>query len=258
MQKGRVIREYVDDYVEYFPERWRWRLKNSNEQNTRYLKTRARRSKGIYQNNDLLPDFYSIERDAAQFGLCSVEWTDFFGLTWEGEKGMNAYVGAPDYKGSLYYYDPDDEYDEPGYRISECYDAYEHQPPIDSYTRVTWRGVHRWIDTKNVVDVKYSYIVENHLFKDTHIDLIYKDGEKLTVYSDYTDLINGLLRHGKKSLVEKVFKTMNEHFIKLRDSDREEERQFYPGKTAEEMFLGDDKNEQKRRSEKKKNSNAQE
>ena len=32
--------------------------------------------------------------------------------------------------------------------------------------------------------------------------------------------------------------TMNEHFIKLRDSDREEEREFYPGKTAEEMFLG--------------------
>ncbi len=67
-----------------------------------------------------------------------------------------------------------------------------------------------------------------------------------------------MLRHGKKSLVEKVFKTMNEHFIKLRDSDREEERQFYPEKTVEEMFLGDDKNEQKRRSEKKKNSNAQE
>jgi hypothetical protein len=40
-------------------------------------------------------------------------------------------------------------------------------------------------------------------------------------------------------LLEKVFKSMNEHFIKLRDSDREEERKFYPGKTAEEMFLGD-------------------
>ena len=33
---------------------------------------------------------------------------------------------------------------------------------------------------------------------------------------------------------------------------REEERKFYPGKTAEEMFLGDDKYEQKRQSQKKK------
>lgn len=250
---NRVIREYVDNYIDYFPERWRWQLKNSIEQSDRYMATRARRSKDIYQNKDLMPDFYSIERDAARFGLRSIEWTDFFGLIWEGEKGVHAYVGAPDYKGSLYYYDPDDEYDEPGYRISECYDAYEHQPPQDTYTRITWSGVNRWVDTKNVVDISYSYIVENHLFKDTHIDLIYKDGDKLTVYSEYTDLINGLLLHGKKTLVKKVFKTMNEHFAKLRNSDREEERKFYPGKTAEEIFLGDDEDEQKKRSQKKKN-----
>ena len=77
--------------------------------------------------------------------------------------------------------------------------------------------------------------------------LIYKDGDKLTVYSEYTDLINGLLLHGKKTLVKKVFKTMNEHFAKLRNSDREEERKFYPGKTAEEIFLGYDEDEQKKR-----------
>ena len=216
-------------------------MKNGYEQNEIYMATRARRSKEMYKNNDLFPDFYSIERDAAQFGLSSVKWTDFFGLIWEGKKGVHAYAGAPDYKGSLYYYDPDDEYDEPGYRISEYYDAYEHQPPSDIYSRITSHGINRWIDTKNVLDIRYCYIVENHLFKDTHIDLIYKDGEILTVYSEYKDLINGLLRHGKKSLIKKVFKTMNEHFAKLRDSDREEEREFYPGKTAEEMFQGDDK-----------------
>ncbi len=241
MRNDRIIREYRDDYVKYYPERWRWRLKNSIEQNELYMATRARRSKDTYQNNDLLPDFYSIERDAAQFELSSVEWTDFFGLIWEGRKGVHAYAGAPDYKGSLYYYDPDDEYDEPGYRISEQYDAYKNQPPLDTYTRITSCGINRWIDTKNVTDINYSYIVENHLFKDTHIDLIYKDGEKLTIHSEYTDLIKGLLRHRKKSLVKKVFKTMNEHFNKLRDSDREEERKFYPGKTAEEMFLEGDK-----------------
>ena len=63
----------------------------------------------------------------------------------------------------------------------------------------------------------------------------------MTIHSEYTDLIKGLLRHRKKSLVKKVFKTMNEHFNKLRDSDREEEREFYPGKTPEEMFLVGDK-----------------
>lgn len=87
------------------------------------------------------------------------------------------------------------------------------------------------------MDIRYSYIVENHLFKDTHIDLIYKDKEKVTVYSDYDDLIHGLVRQGKKTLVKTVFNSMNEHFNRLRDSEKEEERRFYPGKTAEEMFL---------------------
>ena len=238
MHSDSVVREYVDDYVRYYPERWQWSLKNSLEQSELYLATRARKSKEIYQNNDLLPDFYSIERDAAQFELSSVVWTDFFGLIWEGRKGVHGYAGAPDYKGSLYYYSFDDEYEDPGYRVSEKYDAYKHQPPLDTYTRITWRGINRWIDTQNVMDIRYSYIVENHLFKDTHIDLIYKDGKKVTVYSEYHDLINGLLRHGKKSLVKNVFKTMNEHFNALRDSEKEEERSFYPGKTAEEMFAG--------------------
>ena len=39
------------------------------------------------------------------------------------------------------------------------------------------------------------------------------------------------------ALIEKILKAMDEHFIKLRDSDREEIRGYYPGKTAEEMFL---------------------
>lgn len=45
---------------------------------------------------------------------------------------------------------------------------------------------------------------------------------------------------GKKNQLRKFFDSMNEHFIKLRDSDREDERKFFPGKTAEEMFLGDE------------------
>ena len=185
--------------------------------------------------------FSSIERDAAQFGLNLVEWTDFFGLVWQGKKGVHEYVGAPNYEGSLYYYDSDEEYGDPGYCVSDEYDGYHNQPPVEIFTRVKQRGVNHWVDTANVVDVRYKYIVENHLFKDTHIDLIYEDGGTNTVYSEYKELIHGLLQHGKEELVKKIFDTMDEHFAKLRDSKREEERKFYPGKTAEELFLGDEK-----------------
>ena len=241
---GKIIREYVDDYIKYYPEKWRWSLKNPNEQNDRYLKTRARRCLDIYgRNNDLMPDFYSIERDAAQFELSHVEWTDFFGLIWEGKKGIHAMVGAPNYEGNLYYYEDKDDYDEPGYRVAYEYDAYNNQPPIEVYSKIRWSGVNHWIDTAHVCEISYKYIVNNHLFKDTHVELIYEDGEMIRVYDDYAPLIEGLYKHGKMDLIYKVFNSMNEHFIKLRDSDEEEVRKFYPGKTAEEMFLGDKKDE---------------
>ena len=47
----------------------------------------------------------------------------------------------------------------------------------------------------------------------------------------------GVKEKTKEELVKIVLESMNEHFLKLRDSDREEIREFYPGKTAEEMFL---------------------
>ena len=229
-----MIREYVEDYVKYFPDKWRWDLKNSHEQHEIYMRTRARKSKGYSGKNcDLLPDFYSIERDAQQFELEHVEWTDFFGLTWVGTKGVHAYAGAPDYEGSLYYYN----YDEDSYCVSSEYDAYDNQPPEDMYTRIKQRSVNHWIDTADVVDIKYKYIVENHLFKDTSIDLAYTDGEIVTVFSEYEELIKGLMKHGKDKLVKVVLNSMNEHFVKLRDSDKEEERKYFPGKTAEEIFL---------------------
>lgn len=116
-------------------------------------------------------------------------------------------------------------------------DAYNNQPSEDIYTKVECRGICRYIDTASVVDIRYKYIVDNHLFKDTYIELIYDDGEVIRVWSDYQELITGLLKCGKEELVKIVLESMNEHFLKLRDSDREEIREFYPGKTAEEMFL---------------------
>ena len=94
-----------------------------------------------------------------------------------------------------------------------------------------------WIDTANVTAAKYRYIVNNHLFKDTHIELLYEDGESLWVWTDYEKVISDLVKHGKVEIVKAIMKSMNEHFIKLRESGKEDVRAFYPGKTAEEMFL---------------------
>lgn len=75
------------------------------------------------------------------------------------------------------------------------------------------------------------------MFKYTNIELRYEDGESLIIIADYKSVIDGLLRHGKDDLVKGIFKSMNEHFIKLRASEIEEFREFYPRKTAGEMFL---------------------
>lgn len=217
-------------------------MKNDPDQHDLYMRTRARRSSKYMDgtNADLLLDFYSTERDAAQFELELIEWTDFFGLVWEGKKGVIAYVGAPNYQGNLYYYDPDGFCaDETGHCVSEEYDAFNNQPPSDVYTRIEYRGVKRWVDTANVKEAEYKYIVNNHLFKDTHIELRYENGEHLLVHSEYKSIIDAFMKHGKEALIQDVFKSMNEHFIKLRDSERKEIREFYPGKTAEEMFLNE-------------------
>ena len=236
--KGCCIRKYFEDYNKYYPERWNWNLKNTSEQNALFMQTRARRSRGTFiEDKDLLPDFYSIERDANQFGLNNVEWTDFFGLTWIGKKGVFASAGAPDYEGSLYYYDPEVSNDESGYCISEKYNAYNNQPPKEIFTRVESRGIAYWIDTANPIDAEYSFVVNNHLFKDTYIEFTYDSGEKTMVFTDYGNIINDLQLHHKEKIVKKILKEMNNHFEQLRDSESEEIRKYYPGKTAEEMFL---------------------
>ena len=98
---SRNIRRYYNNYVKYFPEKWEWRpyvgsIEEQTEWNKIYMATRARRSNSFYKNSDLNPpDFYSLERDAEQFGLHEYEFTDTFGLKWVGHKGTHKYVGAP-------------------------------------------------------------------------------------------------------------------------------------------------------------------
>ena len=147
------------------------------------MATRARRSNSIYKNNDLNPpDFYSLERDAEQFGLHEYEFTDTFGLKWIGHKGTHKYVGAPDYEGHLYYdsIDCEDEAE-----ISEIYSEFENPPESDVYQLFEGASRNEWIDIKNLVAATYHYVVENHLFKDTYIDLFYEDGHLERIYEEY-------------------------------------------------------------------------
>mgnify|MGYP004446931901 FL=1 len=232
-----MVKKYLNDYVKYFPEKWEWSLKEG--QNERYMETRARRTRSIYGGNeDILPDFSSLEKDAADLRLSHYSWTDVFGLQWEGKKGCLRYVGAPDYKGSLYYHDEDSDWaDEDGWVISDEYSEYDNPPPKESYFEWEDRGDKIWTLINNIKNVEYKYIVDNHLFKDTHFVITYYDGEEEWLFGNYAEFLKALTDKGcYTDIVEKLYDTIDEHFAKLRDSEREEEREFWPGKTAREYF----------------------
>ena len=240
------VRKYFDRYTKYDPNKWVWSPgENSSEWNDHYMETRARR----YPEEDLNPpDFYSAERDAEQFGFSEVTISDIFDLKWKGRKGCNVEIGPPDYEGHLYYYDKDDEYDEP--LVEYDYDSNSHQPPADTFVMFD-RGYPKfrkeWIDIANITDVSYTWFKDNHLFKDTGIHWAYgnkvdKDNDpdyySNTMYGgdNYAKFIKTLRKFGKDDLAQKILDEMNVHFEALKNSDREEERHFYPGKTAEEYF----------------------
>lgn len=234
------IRRYYNNYVKYFPEKWEWRpytgsIEEQTEWNKTYMATRARRSNSIYKNSDLNPpDFYSLERDAEQFGLHEYEFTDTFGLKWVGHKGTHAYAGAPDYEGHLYY-DSIDEYDE--VEISEIYSEFENPPESDVYQLFVSSSRNEWIDIKNLVTATYHYVVENHLFKDTYIDLAYGEGWHERIYEEhYKDFIDALKKFNKEVVLQRLLAAMDEHFEKLKNSEREDEREYWPGMTAAEYF----------------------
>lgn len=235
------IRRYYNNYVKYFPEQWQWSpyisssIEEQEKWNKTYLATRARRSNSVYKNNDLNPpDFYSLERDAEQFGLHEYEFTDTFGLKWVGHKGTHKYVGAPDYEGHLYYDSIDCENEA---EISEIYSEFENPPESDVYQLFEGSSKNEWIDIKNLVAVTYHYVVENHLFKDTYIDLAYGEGQHERIYEEhYRTFIIALIKFNKLEILQRLFTAMDEHFEKLKNSDREDERAYWPGMTAAEYF----------------------
>ena len=158
-----MIRTYFNKYSRYNPEKWMWQpytyahncsLEEQREWNDTYLKFRGRRD----GEDKVIPDFYSIERDANQFNMTEVTFTDIFGLKWTGKKGCQEDIGEPDYEGHLYYWDEDDE------EIASIsdYDNYSNPPDPNIYYKFTV-GYPRWrdeyIDIANVVDIEYHYYI---------------------------------------------------------------------------------------------------
>ena len=256
-----MIRKYFSGYNVYNPNKWTWipytyartcSLEEQSKWNELYLKTRARFSNATSGNPDItVPDFYSVERDADQFGMTEVTITDIFGLKWYGRKGKDEYVSYPDYEGHLYFLkreSDDEDYDEEPYSVSTEYTF--NNPPDPKVFERFHRGHYQnnryeWWDIANITDVNYRYVVENHLFKDSRINFVY-EGNNVTsenpenieyVYDDCMfPFIAALEKFGKKELFDKIMKQMNEHFEALKNSDREEEREYWPGKTAEEYY----------------------
>lgn len=241
------IKRYFQDYTKYFPEEWDWELSPDKESRERYMRFRARKGT-LYKDKDLGPFFDSIEKDANQFGLRIIEFTDFFGIKWKGEKGRFRYVGDADYDQHLYYSDPGPDETDDGKEGICVSDVYTVSNPPKGFGLVERRGVKEWIDVEDAIDIRYNYIVENHLFKDSWVVLSY-DKPITDTYGDNCESeltfdIHGIakaLHDMKPELYKKLLEGVNEHFKKLQESDRQEERDFAPEKdgkflTAEEYF----------------------
>ncbi len=241
------IKLYFQDYVKWFPERWEWDILDE-ESRKLYMKFRARKS-SMYRDNDLVPYFDSIEKDANQFDMDEVVFTDIFGIRWKGKKGVHRYAGDSDYDAHMYYYDPDEEDDEAAPCVSDEVTA-DKVP--DGYAEIYHNGVKEFIDAEDIVDIEYRYVVENHLFKDSYVVVSYGDpipprgiwdtpkSSNINVWDIHN--LAKLLKKFKPELYKKFLTQVDEHFKGLQESKRDEEREFAPtgddGKflTAAEYF----------------------
>lgn len=240
-----AIRMYFNKYNRYNLNKWVWQpyiyahncsFEEQGEWNELYLKCRGRRN----SKDKVIPDFTSIEKDADQFDKREVTFTDIFGLKWTGRKGAEEEVGEPDYEGHLYYWDEDDGEDA---SISD-YDNYNNPPDPQVYHRFKvsyprWRD--EYIDIANIDDIEYHYYVENHLFKDSRIGIHYKGEPGDTWHSifdchDFVEFVFALKKFGKDDLLKKFYSQVDKHFEGLKNSEREDEREYWPGCTAEEFF----------------------
>lgn len=218
------IHEYMSAYPYYDENKWSWDIANPNEGNKLFIRYRAR--KGM--NKDKMPFFDSIEKDADQFGMRSCTFIDIFGITWKGEKGCHMVSDDPDYEQHLYYYD--EESDE--YLVS---DEYTQDSPPPDFIKLRNPRWDMWVDVKGIKTLEYKWIKDNnHLFKDSVFHVDYEDGTKLAFY-DVIGLMYGLKRL-RPDLYDGILPEIERHFENLRDNERPEVREFWPGMTAREYF----------------------
>lgn len=182
-----TVRAYYSSYTEFDPKKWSWKLKATSENNDLFMKFRARCGiKNCYgeylENKDVLPIFNSIELDADLLNLTNIEFTDTFGIIWEGKKGCYVRIGPPDYECHLYYILRDEEL---SWEISELYDAKNNKPDSKIYVELV--GNDRWpwwIDVKNISKLMFHNSLpsqsSSNPAKNSYIEIYYPEDFEVT------------------------------------------------------------------------------
>ena len=222
-----TIHEYMSAYPYYDDSKWRWSIEDPNKDNDLYIRYRARKDKNN-RNMDKVPFFDSIEKDANQFGMHSCTFTDIFGITWKGEKGCHMVSDDPDYEQHLYYYD----WGTDTYQVS---DEYTQSSPPHDFVMLRNPNWNSWVDVTSIKSIEYKWVKDNnHLFKDSVFYVKYDDGDKASFY-DVFGVMNGL-KCKRPDLYELMLAEIDKHFENLRDNERAEVREFWPGVSARELF----------------------
>ena len=133
-----------------------------------------------------------------------------------------------DYEQHLYYSDEESD----AYLASAEYT--QDSPPPD-FIKLRDPRWDMWVDVKGIKTLEYKWIKDNnHLFKDSVFNADYEDGTNLSFY-DVIGLMYGLKRL-RPDLYDGILPEIERHFDNLRDNDRAEVREFWPGMSAREYF----------------------
>lgn len=242
--KKNIIRIYMDEFTYYDKTKFHWDIHKDPYNNFRNYRMRK------LPDEDIMPDFSLIEKDAIRFNMYDITFTDILGIEWIGKRGVLVYSGAPDYEQHLYYFldDANDCSDDifGNYLVSEKYTRDNYPSFKEGYIRMKKhheRG-YSYYYIKDFIGINYEYHICNHLFKYTNIKINFKNDnncEKELLFGNdgknYLEILKYLNYISRRDLINKIYCQMNEHFDKLRKSDKEEEREFAPNKRAEEIFV---------------------
>ena len=224
-----MIKCYFSNYLKYFSEKWSWEIDPAD--NDTYIKFRARKYNWKTEQNDKLPYFDSIEKDADQFNMRECVFTDIFGIRWKGKKGCFEYANDPDYEQHLYYNSEDDGDDE--VCVSEKY-TQENPPKFPEWFCLNDKNGKLWQNIKDVKSAKYEWILENHLFKDSKIVLEYNDGSIDEIYDIVNFMVQAKTTYPK--IYDKLIIEINKHFDALKNSEKEDIKEQWPKKAAKEYM----------------------